>query len=803
MKKTSFIAGIMGIVSILVVSGCANFVDGLAVISGSGGTIARNNAYDSTVQLAQKLKEDQPSTEWESIFPYESTDFIRYMDKNRVLIGTIEISSALGIPRHKEIMLYDANTGKTIWKTERKAFTRGSYTVLATQPLILITGSDKKNLDFFALDPLSGQLKWEQTFKTPATFALSENSNKAFILSSEGSGRKIQSVDAGTGNILWTGDLSGEFFTKDKEDKGVQLIADGSDIFVKGRKLVKVSGKDGKRLWAVEDESLKSKETEVVNLNEGILLWNRDAMVLLDKSSGKRKWKNKAKKGGTKLVACPKGKIFRILGTTTGHDDRIESIHPKTGKLRWNKKAGGTIVSPIVTQKGTLLYTTGDNLIGLRVSNGKRRFKTPLPKKFVPGSPAKAEYVGQPDILYPRSGKVFISREMSGIVAFSLKNGKRIWNQENFQLRNDPYSADTRYQLMLASMAMHGYGQQSKPPSNGSYSYTSGTPNTSLNAQQRSLEFTKQRADRTLDNKNATRSERKSAHESKLLATSLDIANTETQIAVEKLRNAQNIFNAAVGLNMAIAKGLKDEAVQGLISRAMMEIKSSHYMRNRRFLGDYYVRPFLDEGRGVTIVDLNTGKRSDLFFSPSIPVLLQFGIDMQNFAIDPEGKQLLTVGVGLDPDKYEAHVKWKWRMPKPSLLSYNLSTLKFSKENILKKRLYDNMVKEFGPNSLPGFAASGQIAIVERLLAGGMDVDAKYPYGGQTALIMATLAAQAEVVKILLDASANVNVKDDHGKAALFYSKNEEMHKSMGKTSKADVEKYKEIHRMLVKAGAK
>ncbi len=800
MKTRLFFSGIMGIVAVLLVSGCANFADGVAAVSGKGGTIARHDAYDSTKALADKLKNDQPPTEWETIFPYENTDFIEFMGKNRVLIGTVEVGSMLGIPKHREIVLYHAGTGKPMWKTERKAFTRGNYTVLATQPLILITGSDKDNLDFFALDPSSGQLKWEQTFKMPATFTLPEDSDRICILFSEGSGRRIQSVDAGTGNVLWTGDLPGEFFEKDKE---APLISDSSDIFVNGSKLVKMSGKDGKRLWVVEDKSLKNKETEVVNLNEGILLWEKDQTILLDKKTGKQKWKNQVKNGGIKFMAYQGGNIFRVVGTKAGSNDRIQSLHPRTGKFRWNKKSGGIIVSPIAIEKGMLFFTTDENFIGLRVSNGKRRFKTALPKSFEAGSPSKAEFVGQPDMFHFESGKIYISREMSGVAAYSRINGKQLWFQENFQLGNDPYSADSRYQMMLASMIIHGYGGESKPPSTGANSYTSGSPNSSLNAQQRSLDSMKQRADGVLANKNATRLERKSAHGSKILASGLDIANTRTQMAVEQLQTAQNIVNAAVGLNIAIAKGLKDDAVKGLISRSMMELKSAHYMRNRRFQGDYYVRPFLDEGRGVTIVDLKTGKRNDLLFSPAMQVLLQFGIDMQNFSIDPEGKQLLIVGVGLDTEKYEEYVKWKWRMPKPSLLAYNLSTLKFDKENILKKRQVENIAKQLGPKDLSAWASSGQIEIVENLLTRGVDVNCKSPYDGGTALISATIMAQLEMVRILLEAGADVNIKNNYGKAALFYSNNKATHKSAGKTSETDIKKYKEIEKMLRKAGAK
>ncbi|MDP2277800.1 MAG: ankyrin repeat domain-containing protein, partial [Nitrospirota bacterium] len=160
--------------------------------------------------------------------------------------------------------------------------------------------------------------------------------------------------------------------------------------------------------------------------------------------------------------------------------------------------------------------------------------------------------------------------------------------------------------------------------------------------------------------------------------------------------------------------------------------------------------------------------------------------------------------VGLNFDKYEEYVKWKWRMPRPSVLAFNMSNLEFSKENILIKRSLERAAKELGQDALPTFAASGQIEIVRYLLDSGMDVNTKYSIGGHTALIMATMLANVEVVRLLIKAGANVNLKNDDGQRALFYTDNETMRNNiaLGKISKTDIEKYKEIRQMLLDAGA-
>ena len=59
-----------------------------------------------------------------------------------------------------------------------------------------------------------------------------------------------------------------------------------------------------------------------------------------------------------------------------------------------------------------------------------------------------------------------------------------------------------------------------------------------------------------------------------------------------------------------------------------------------------------------------------------------------------------------------------------------------------------------------------------------------------------------EVVRLLIKAGANVNLKNNHGQRALFFTDNETIRNALGKTSKTDTEKYKEIRQMLLDAGA-
>ena len=47
------------------------------------------------------------------------------------------------------------------------------------------------------------------------------------------------------------------------------------------------------------------------------------------------------------------------------------------------------------------------------------------------------------------------------------------------------------------------------------------------------------------------------------------------------------------------------------------------------------------------------------------------------YIIAPSGKSLYTIGIGTDANKYVKYVKFKYGMPYPSILRYDLSDFKF------------------------------------------------------------------------------------------------------------------------------
>jgi ankyrin repeat protein len=66
-------------------------------------------------------------------------------------------------------------------------------------------------------------------------------------------------------------------------------------------------------------------------------------------------------------------------------------------------------------------------------------------------------------------------------------------------------------------------------------------------------------------------------------------------------------------------------------------------------------------------------------------------------------------------------------------------------------------------------AGAGDLAAMQKLLARGVDVNAKGNDDGATALIVASLNSRTDAVRALLRKGANVNAKDNFGRTALFW----------------------------------
>lgn len=135
----------------------------------------------------------------------------------------------------------------------------------------------------------------------------------------------------------------------------------------------------------------------------------------------------------------------------------------------------------------------------------------------------------------------------------------------------------------------------------------------------------------------------------------------------------------------------------------------------------------------MTVVDLDTGLRSDVLFAPAMKG--GSALDLQCFGVDPRDQRLLFVGTGLDASRWEPYEVRGARVPRPSVLAYELQRLPFASRSELRAALAGSgaavsasAAKAFvdqGPQQgMLGAAALGHVEGLTALLDRGADPSA-------------------------------------------------------------------------------
>jgi outer membrane protein assembly factor BamB/ankyrin repeat protein len=755
----------------------AQFREGMAAIMGKGGTVERTSTIPYAKELAARLAKGQPRPAWEVPFPEEGADFIQFLDAKRVLLGTVEVGAYLGVPDYKKVLLLEASSGAKIWEAERRKLApRGRYSLLALRPVIVLLGTDALSASVSGLDPASGKKLWEHTLGKPLAHVSASDSSRAYVLVEQGGGAQLAAIDLRSGARIWARELAG---VAAKGRKPI-LQVDADSIYVVGQKLVRLT-LDGAVAWSAEPPEIA--QGTAAPLPGGVLAWASKSIALVDKASGQVRWRHGVERGGIKLAAFREGRILYVARTSEASDS-VAALDAQSGAVQWLRQAGGTIVSALATDRGRVLFTLDNFVAGLHASSGEEAFRRRLPLTFAAASPTNYTPSGQPDLLEVRDGKLYLARESAGIAAYST-DGAELWRQHLYTLAPTvyPHSLPGRVRFMTTVLSFHNYPMRTGHVADG---YLAGsTPNASMQYSQwryDSLEQTRQSAV-------ARRDYQRAEFYSGLQGAELRMQAFNQQMAV-----SQQIMGSAVALAGAIDQALKQTAVQGFINKCNMEIDNAVPLHYGAFQGRYYVRPFLDglqqQASGVTVVDLETGKRSDFVTSPFIGPLADNTVSMPQITFDPENGRLVTVAVGLEPQRYVEYVAWYMRVPRPSVLAYDVAALPFSEKN--------PVVEERAASAWPvredfiEAARTGDLARMRRLLEAGLGPDAQNPRTSSTALMEAAHRNQEGAVRLLIERGANVN--------AVFQAR---IGGEVRQITALDETKDARVRELLLKAGAK
>jgi len=752
----------------LTLSGCAPMADGVAALTGHGGEIARADAMPIVKSLALELAPQQPQPLWQQIFPQEAADFAVFVDADRLLVGAVESGGYLGVPDFKELLLYDTTVGKELWRTERPEIRNGSYSVLATSPVLVLEGKAEGFSILLAYDIKTGKKLWER--QQPHAFK-SFVAQDALLVASYGAGEwSMEKLNPETGSPFWSRKVK----TATADNTPREVFLSGKDVILISKEMHKLDVDSGTIAWAARLPWDNFKFLSIHRRPEGYLVAGAEGAALLDGAKGELLWSEAGGKAPIRLVSVSGDNLYLVrirgallAGSLPGVEGQseIEYINLKKGKSEWRYTLGSEVVSPLIIHDDTLFFATTDSLVGLLAKNGRKLFVRSLDKDIVAGSPKNVRRMGQPDILHIRGDKLFLARERYGIQAFSLTDGKFLWAQPHYlSPLNNFYTADHQYAVLIASLEKYGHLDKKNTVPATSGAIMEYRRSAILQSMQRSADNAIARAD-------ATRNTPGTSSLGRQLASTGKIAGIESNIIAARMEQSQramqasfDLLNASFNFNAALAEALKQKAEQGLFERLHMQSSGSVAAWQAAFQGHYYLWPFQERGRGVTLVDLDKGKREDLIYAPMIAPVTDFGIDLPTFALSPDQKTLIAFGVPLDHSIHQEYVKWKWRMPRPAVLAYTLDRLPFSAESRSLKHWEENLKTD-----LVEWAFRGDAAKVRELIGSGVNVNMrKY---GLTPLLTAIANKHETVVRVLVENRADVNLANETGVKPLALAK--------------------------------
>ena len=697
------------------VFGCAqmgkDFSEGIRVMASKGGTHEERDTIKEATPIVRDLATYQPKAAWASRIQADATDLVELYAEDRILVGTVQVSAMLATPSMGPLIMFDAQSGRKLWEAPRKDIPRASHALVALHPLIVVQATAPKVLHLSVIDPETGGERWQREFPQPAQAFVDHKQSRIVVAAANYASVEISAFQMADGAEAWKLPMPG---AKGTASVG-EVLPMGYDMVVVSDRLQRISLATGRIAWETTHPAPGSG-TSTYAADEGIFVFSDNRLWFFGES-GDKKWGPVGLGSTIVRVATTteqKGIAFVVSRQgTVPVFDTIHAISIADGRETWQHPARDRTESGFRVTGGKLFYTTSASVQALDLKSGTLASRTPLPLMWV--------FNEVPDLLLTRGERVFVARERMGVVALSSKDGKMLWSQMMNPFRGAHFWYGVREQELYKS------------------------------ANQSAAQQKLAREDRIWWNSFIASWD--SFYKNLDVGSSRASYYVSTGQSTGQWQATMGFANALLGLSSAIDMGLKQAALDALVQRKRLEVTNSAILHARTFQGKYWIRPFSKRGTGIMLVDLDTGKRVDVEINAPHYGAEVYGPRLAAIAVDAKGERLFTVGVELDPDKWERYVKYRWGMPYPSLTSHRIGDFKFG------TIVWDD-------EALPNAAGSGDIEKTRKLMDAGTWIDSRNNLGG-TALMEAAGKGNDNLVRLLIDRGANVNLANNGDMTAL------------------------------------
>lgn len=762
-------------------------------------------------QAATQLAPGQVKPQWQITLPGDALDILHYLDEDHVLVGSLVSPEVNALPRHGSLSLVNARTATVLWSAERPELSTGNYQLVATQPVIVLQGIEGNTNFLLALDPASGRVLWNQKYEG-ATAAVAANQGDGLFVASrqESGGLRIEHLGFQTGTG-WSMALK----QGNAQESGVPLLLqDAGRLYSVGVSVASLDVKQGRLLWQATPGSGEGPVSAQL-LESGLLWADTGHLALLHPASGKPRWNVKTASRTASLTADAKH-VYRLGQSATGQH-AVEAYALSNGTRLWSRDMALALASGLAPAGDRLWFSDTETLRALDVASGKEVVHAKLSRQFAENGPYEFTRGGQLDILALGDGRVELVRELAGVAAFSRNTGQVLWEQALLPGSNT-YAVSTKSNLIhtvpvprafagatARVKALGAAAERKRAKSPGTMNSGSASPyDSGLNHRIAKINIASSR----------TLLQSYVSHTQSMGESTMDIVRERARQGQEMQRLGME-FGSALGeailaFRYARARIMSEQAQgeaegklmawsEGKMQRYTMESLAAFNYHQDVLQGQYMVRPYafpvtpaLVDGTGLTLVDMATGKRSELVYG-LMPFAQNFhGFNMPAYAVSPSGQQVLACGIGLEPSRYESYTQWYTLLPRQSLMAYSADTLVFAGEAPAETRKRVQALAATGDEDLAHYAMAGRIGGVRRMLAAGVKPNATKM--ANTPLAAAAYVADVAIVNLLLAHGADPNQAGQTGWTPLEAARQGEMLRNGA---------YDEVRRLLVAAGAK
>lgn len=627
-------------------TGFKDGIEGLKIMFGGGGKTAWDKGITADLKYqAKAVSHGEPGPVWQTpVFMAEVGEVVP-LAAGRVLVGLLDLAQNFAMPVNGPYVLLDSKDGRIIWTYKRSKKASNQYGFLFEGSTLVVTRITKKSVRYIGLEEGTGKELWKKEFKLPQRAAIDPKSETLVVAQSKKGSIQLTALNIHDGSTIWKVKESGG-----KDDPVPGLLVGDGHITMVGSKAARFTVGSGQKLWQVDGIGPVAEGSLSILTSDGVIVPAEDGTVRKIGVDGKVAWVSNLDLNLMEITLSQD--ILYIQARSLDEDsDHLVAMKVADGTKVWHVRFKGRFKSRLALS-GSLLAFTDDNdqLSAVTIKTGKLIFRIAMPegKSLLP------------DNLVLYNDHVVVGRERK-VAAWSLKDGRNLWA---FDV--DPGSDYYEYG-MITSMIRSGLNEGGKKTAAAAASY------------QFPHEDQPQSFDRNfMANQKMVLRDPNSSHLDRELAASNMYVGAQMNAASSRIDATLDFWAASWKLQESAGAWIKAKAEGAENSRLTASLSITPRYHLEAVKGDYYVRPFeiYQDRYGLMIIDMRNGKWTEITTGPYDLIYVMWALQTQ-LATITEGNRLLVRGTGLDPEMWQAYVRWNRTLPSPAILAYDLDKMSF------------------------------------------------------------------------------------------------------------------------------